>query len=222
MEQILMYAAKKLSASFGSSVCIANITFNSKAFVLAPSSWSLWNPNSELQAKDNTEAVLLLQLIFNDLCTGTRHFLKTTIKTDTNKRCILPVNAGQAFPFFSCELWKVLFAFTRFPRRHFLFLIIIAETPSSSSGSGGGAGCRGHWHSPRFHGRVKKKQQSHATGLMYKLAVPLHLCADPKREMSRCQNPSRKRLSSKHPSFHIVFHTNPSRFSRHRIRLVTQ
>jgi len=27
-------------------------TFNSKAFVLAPSSWSLWNPNSELQVED--------------------------------------------------------------------------------------------------------------------------------------------------------------------------
>lgn len=27
-------------------------TFNSKAFILAPSSWSLWNPNSELQVED--------------------------------------------------------------------------------------------------------------------------------------------------------------------------
>lgn len=37
-------------------------TFNSKAFVLAPSSWSLWNPNSVLQIEDNTGGSVLLYL----------------------------------------------------------------------------------------------------------------------------------------------------------------
>lgn len=43
-------------------------TFNSKAFVMAPSSWSLWNPNSELQVEDRKHTGVSVIVGGNQIC----------------------------------------------------------------------------------------------------------------------------------------------------------